>query len=275
MTGGRITKPVNINGNWNTSTSFNFNTALGPEMYWRINTNTSGSMTNAVSYVYQSRTQETVKNRTRGKNVRQSLRLSYRRDWETKYNLEVSTNGNIGYNHSRSTNSSASNLDTYNFSYGGSLNLQFPWGMSLWTDISNQSRRGYADHAMNTDKLIWNASISQRLLKHRNLTLSIRAYDLLRQRDNISRNISATARTDSRSEAVNSYILFSAEFRFGKFGGRGQGRMRGGEHERLREGRGEDGAPRGEGREGGRGSEGGGRGGGGNRGGGFGGGGRF
>lgn len=275
VTGGRITKPVNINGNWNTSTSFNFNTALGPEMYWRINTNTSGSMTNAVSYVYQSRTQETVKNRTRGKNVRQSLRLSYRRDWETKYNLEVSTNGNIGYNHSRSTNSSASNLDTYNFSYGGSLNLQFPWGMSLWTDISNQSRRGYADHAMNTDKLIWNASISQRLLKHRNLTLSIRAYDLLCQRDNISRNISATARTDSRSEAVNSYILFSAEFRFGKFGGRGQGRMRGGENERMREGRGEGGAPRGEGREGGRGGEGGGRGGGGNRGGGFGGGGRF
>ena len=192
-------------------------------------------MTNAVSYVYQKATQQTVKNRTRGKNVSQSLRLSYRRDWETKYSLEVSTNGNIGYNHSRSTNSSASNLDTYHFSYGGSVNLQFPWGMSFWTDISEQSRRGYADHSMNTDKVIWNASISQRLLKQRNLTLSIRAYDILQQRDNISRNISATARTDSRNEAVNSYFLFSVNWRFGKFGGRSQNRMRGFDGERMRE----------------------------------------
>ncbi|MBO4613200.1 MAG: outer membrane beta-barrel protein [Bacteroidaceae bacterium] len=235
VTGGRISKPVNINGNWNGSASFNFNTALGPEKYWRFNTNTNGSMTNAVSYVYQKATQQTVKNRTRGKNVSQSLRLSYRRDWETKYSLEVSTNGNIGYNHSRSTNSSASNLDTYHFSYGGSVNLQFPWGMSFWTDISEQSRRGYADHSMNTDKVIWNASISQRLLKQRNLTLSIRAYDILQQRDNISRNISATARTDSRNEAVNSYFLFSVNWRFGKFGGRSQNRMRGFDGERMRE----------------------------------------
>ncbi len=268
VTGGRISKPVNINGNWNTSASFNFNTAMGPEKYWRINANTNGSMTNAVSYVYQSKTQETVRNRTRGKNIRQSLRLSYRRDWESMYNLEVSTNGNIGYNHSRSTNSSASNLDTYNFSYGGSLNLQFPWGMSIWTDISEQSRRGYADASMNTNKVIWNASISQRLLRQKNLTLSVRAYDLLRQRDNINRNISATARTDSRHEAVNSYVLFTAEFRFGKFGGRGQGRMR----ERNTEGEGmrerpEGSRPEREGR-GNQGGEGGGRNGGGRNGGG-------
>ena len=227
VTGGRITKPVNINGNWNGNTSFNFNTALGPEKYWRINTNTGGSMTNAVSYVYQRASQQTVKNRTRSMNAWQNLRLSYRRDWETKYSLEVSTNGNFGYNHSRSTNSSASNLDTYNFSYGGSLNLQFPWGMSLWTDISEQSRRGYADHSMNTNKVIWNASISQRLLKQRNLTLTVRAYDLLQQRDNINRSISATARTDSRNEAVNSYVLFSVNWRFGKFGGRTQRMNRG------------------------------------------------
>ena len=154
----------------------------------------------------------------------QSLRLSYRRDWESLYNLEVSANGNFSYNLSRSTNTSASKLDTYNFSYGASFNLQFPWGMSLWSNLSEHSRRGYADAAMNTNELIWNAGISQRLLAKKNLTLSIRANDLLRQRDNISRSVSATARTDSRDEAVNSYILFSANWRFGKFGGRGQHR---------------------------------------------------
>ena len=236
ITGGRISKPVNINGNWNGSANYNFNTALGSEKYWRINTTTSASLTNAVGYVYQKQSQETVKNRTRGTNARQTLRLSYRRDWESGLNLEVGTSGSIAYNHSRSTNSSASNLDTYNFSYGGSVTIQFPWGMNFSTDLREQSRRGYADASMNTNQLIWNASLSQRLLKRKNLTLSVRAFDILKQRDNISRAISATQRTDSRNEAVNSYFLFSVAYRFGKFGGRGQGRMRNGEGDHMREG---------------------------------------
>ena len=283
QTGGRISKPVNINGNWNASASFNFNTALGPGKYWRINTNTNTSATNAVSYVYQKQTQETVKNRTRGLNVSQSLRLSYRRDWASGYNLDAGVSGRFGYNHSRASNTSASNLDTRTFSYGGSVTLQFPWGMSFSTDISEQSRRGYADRSMNTNQLLWNASLSQRLLRKKTLTLSVRAFDLLRQHDNISRAVSATQRTDSRNESVNSYVLFSVQYRFGKFGGRGQGRVREGrpEGDGMREGRPEGDGSRG-GRGGGRGEEGrpeggngGGRGGFGNRGGGFGGGGRF
>ncbi|MBQ8050644.1 MAG: TonB-dependent receptor [Bacteroidaceae bacterium] len=280
VTGGRISKPVNINGNWNGSANFNFNTALGPEKYWRINMGTSGSMTNAVSYVYQKQTQATVKNRTRGLNASQSLRLSYRRDWESGYNLDAGVNGRAGYNHSRASNASASNLDTYTFSYGGSVTLQFPWGMSFSTDLSEQSRRGYAEKSMNTNQLIWNASLSQRLLRKRTLTLSVRALDILQQRDNISRAISATQRTDSRNETVNSYVLFSVQWRFGRFGGRSQ---RGNREEGMREHPNGD-APRG-GREGGRGEggNGGGRNGGGNGGnggsrgggGGFGGGGRF
>ncbi len=271
VSGGRISKPVNINGNWNGSASFNFNTALGPEKYWRFNMNTNTSMTNAVSYVYQRETQLTLKNRTRGVNASQSARISYRRDWETNYNLDAGISGRFGYNHSRSTNASASNLDTYNFSYGASFTLQFPWGMSFSTDINEQSRRGYADHAMNTNQLIWNASLSQRLLKQRNLTLSVRALDILQQRDNISRAISTISRTDSRNESVNSYVLFSVNWRFGRFGGR---QMR---QQRMERPEGMGDGPRPEGRgEGGRGQRGGGDGPrGGGSGGGFGGGGRF
>ena len=196
-------------------------------------------------------TQQTVKNRTRGLNVSQSLRLSYRRDWESGYNLDAGVNARAGYNHSRASNSSASNLDTYNFSYGGSATLQFPWGMSFTTDLTEQSRRGYADQAMNTNQLIWNASLSQRLLRKRTLTISLRAIDILQQRDNISRAISATQRTDSRDEAVNSYVLLSVQWRFGKFGGRSQGRMRDEGNARMREERPDGDGPR-SGRDGGR-----------------------
>jgi len=259
VTGGRISKPVNINGNWNGSVNFNFNTGLGGNRYWFINTSTQSSMTNAVGYVYQSSTQETVKNRTRGVNVSERLRLTYRREWESEYRVEGNLSSSVRYNHSRSTNTSASNLDTYSFSYGGSATIQFPWGMSLYTDISEQCRRGYSDASMNTNELIWNATLSQRLLRQKTLTLSVRAYDILNQRDNVNRYVSVTSRSDSRTVSVHSYVMFSVNWRFGKFGQRNRGdRME--RAERPEGERPEGGRP--EGGRGGRGGNGGGNGGG-------------
>lgn len=223
VTGGRVSMPVNINGNWNGNINYQFNTALDKDHHWRISSGTRGGLTNAVSYVYRSQDSTTVKNRTRRFTASQNVRLTYRRDWESGWGVEANVHGNISYNHSRSTNSSATNLDTHNFSYGGSTVVQFPWGMTFSTDINQQSRRGYNDASMNTNELIWNAQLSQRLLKKKTLTLSVRAIDILNNRDDVSRNISATARTDSRSETINSYVLFSVNWRFGKFGGgRGQ-----------------------------------------------------
>ena len=218
-TGGWTTMPENINGNWNTNASFNFNTAISRDMRFHLNANTQGGLTNSVGYVYRSKTKETIKNRTRGSRINQSLRISYRNDW-----LEVSANGNIRYNHSRSTNTSASNLDTYTFSYGMQTTMNFPWNMSFRTEISENSRRGYTDASMNTNELIWDFQISQRLLPKRNLTISLRATDVLNQRDEVNRNISSTSRTDSRTANIRSYFLMTVNYRFGKFGGRGGGR---------------------------------------------------
>jgi hypothetical protein len=158
--------------------------------------------------------------------------------------VETNVHGEFLYNLNRSTNATASNLDHYNFNYGGSFVLTFPWGMTISSDIEQQSRRGYSDAAMNTNHLIWNGSISQRFLPRKQLTISLRAVDILDERDDVNRNISATSRTDTQSEMVRSYVLLSANWRFGRFGGRGQ---RGGRGNRDEGGpRGGDG-PRGDG----------------------------
>ena len=213
-TGGRVTQPENVNGNWSARAGFNFNTAFKGDQRFRVSTNTTGSMTNAVGYVYQKKT--TVRNRTRGMHLNESARLTFH-----DKNFEANVKGSIRYNHSRSTSSSASDLDTYIFSYGGEAVWKLPWNMTLSTDLQMRSRRGYADANMNTDQLLWNVQISQRFLKQRNLVLTLRAYDMLNQRDEVSRRISASARTDSRSEMVHQYVVCSLMYKFGKFGGKG------------------------------------------------------
>ena len=268
-TGGRVTMPVNVNGNWNASASFNFNTALGPKKYWLINSGTSVNYTNAVGFLYRSVDSTTVENTTRSGNFSQRLRLTYRRDWENKWSVEANVNGNFNYNLSRSTNASASNLDHHGYSFGSEIVIKTPWNMTIRSNINENCRRGYSDDNMNTSRLIWNASISQSLLTHRILTLTVRAVDILGQRDDINRSVSATSRTDTQSEMIHSYVLFSANLRFGKFGGRGMRRQGGGMGERG-EGRGDRGN-----RDGGDRPQRGGGGGFGGGGGGFGGGGRF
>ena len=217
-TGGRVTRPENINGNWNGNLGLNFNTAFRRNKHFHVNTNTQSSFTNAQSYVYVAREKETRTNRTRGLNANQSLRLSYRNDW-----LEANVNSSFRYHHSSSTNTSASNLDTYRYAYGGGLQMRAPWGTTFGMDINQASRRGYADASMNTNELIWNFNVSQSLLPRKNLIISVRAVDVLDERAEINRNISSTARTDTRTRNVHSYYLVSLTYRYGRFGGRGGG----------------------------------------------------
>ncbi len=217
-TGGRVTRPENINGNWSGNASFNFNTAFKRNKHFHMNTNTQSSLTNSLAYVYISAEKATRKNRTRGLNASESLRFSYRNDW-----LEVNLNGSFRYHHSSSTNTSAANLDTYRYGYGGGIQIRAPWEMTFNMDANEQSRRGYSDASMNTNEFIWNFTVSQRLLPKKNLIISLRAVDVLDRRAEVNRNISATARVDTRTRNIHSYYLLSLNYRFGRFGGRRSG----------------------------------------------------
>ena len=285
QTGGRVTMPVNINGNWNTRSNFNFNTAFKDQRF-RINLGTSYNHTTSNGYVYQSsdtpgQPGETVKNVVNSNNFSQSARISFRDEFNGasyydeesedgasyyKNNLDVSLRGSFSYNANRATATAASNLDTYNFSYGLSANWNFWFGLNLSTDINQNSRRGYADEVMNTNQWIWNAQASFSFLSRRQAIVTLRWNDILRQRDMVSRSISATSRTDSDSDRITSYAMLSFTYRFNMFGGRGLGGGRDRNRDRGDDGDGGERGGRGEG-----GNFGGGRGGGNFGGGGFGG----
>ena len=163
------------------------------------------------------------------KNLRIGERLTI--TWREEY-FDVVLNGSLNYNNSRSKLIKTNNRDTYDFSYGISSNANLENGFGFSTSLNMNSRRGYSSANMNTNELIWNAQVSYRFLQGRRATISLHAYDILHNRSNISRSISATMRSDSRTNAINSYMMLNFTYRFGKFGGRnggGRGRMEGGE----------------------------------------------
>ena len=214
-TGGRITKPENINGNWNVQGAFMFNCSIDSAGVWNINTDTHLGYNHYVSYLSLDKSQDSQKNTTQNTTWNERLSLSYRNDW-----LELSLDGTLAYNHAKNKLQPNSNLDTWQFSYGPSMTLTAPWGTSLNTSLSCSSRRGYSDASMNTDEFVWNAQLSQGFLKGKPLTVMLQFYDLLHQQSTFSRAISSVSRTDTEYNAINSYAMLHIVYHMNLFGGK-------------------------------------------------------
>ena len=214
-TGGRITRPENINGNWNVMGAFMFNCSIDSAGVWNINTDTNLGYNHYVSYLSLDKSQDSQKNTTQNTTWNERLSLSYRNDW-----LELSLDGTLAYNHAKNKLQPNSNLDTWQFSYGPSMTLTAPWGTSLNTSLSCSSRRGYSDASMNSDEFVWNAQFSQGFLKGKPLTVMLQFYDLLHQQSTFSRAISSVSRTDTEYNAINSYAMLHVVYRMNLFGGK-------------------------------------------------------
>ncbi len=215
LTGGRITQPENINGNWNASAGITYNQSVDSAGVWNISTATNYSYNHYVAYVTLGRNASSERNTTYTSSISERLQLSMRKDW-----FEVTLDGSCSYNHTRNLLQETGNLDTWQFSYGGSLNLYAPWGMSLSTDMHNQSRRGYSDATLNTNELIWNAQLSQSFLKGKPLTVMLQFYDILHEMSNFSRTINAMRRSDTSYNSINSYAMLHVVYRLNVFGSR-------------------------------------------------------
>ena len=212
--GGRTTRPENINGNWNAFGMFMFNTAIDSAGFFNVNTFTTLRYNNSVGYVSINRNADSQKSTTKTTTIGERLAASYRNNW-----MELELNGSLEYMHARSELQSNNNLDTWTFSYGGSLQLTAPWGTQLSTSMNMNSRRGYNDASMNTNELIWNAQVSQSFLKGNALTLSLQLYDILHQQSTFSRAVDAMRRSDTEYNAITNYAMLHVIYRLNIFGG--------------------------------------------------------
>lgn len=214
-TGGRYSRPENINGNWRVNGNFMFNTAIDTAARFNINTSTGIGYVNSVGYVNLNKSAVASKSTTKDLTISEQLATSYRNDW-----IEFELTGSFNYNHSTNAIQTNANLDTWRFNYGFNTNIQLPWGMQLSTDMGMNSRRGFSDKSMNTNELIWNAQISQGFLKGNALTLTLQFYDILQEQSTFSRTINAMQRSDTEYNSIISYAMLHVIYKLNLFGGK-------------------------------------------------------
>ncbi|MBR5298095.1 MAG: outer membrane beta-barrel protein, partial [Parabacteroides sp.] len=95
------------------------------------------------------------------------------------------------------------------------------------SDINWSTNSGYSD-GFKQNEILWNASASKSFLKGKQATLRFKIYDILKQRSNISRSVTASYTQDSEYNTLGSYFMFHFIYRFSIFkGGASANDMRG------------------------------------------------
>lgn len=106
------------------------------------------------------------------------------------------------------------NIETWQFNWSGRafLNKNF----SLSADVSKRINSGYSLAVANP--MLINLSLEKILFKNRQGTISLQAYDLLNQGNNLVRSISDNSITDSQYNQITRYFLVSFNYRLQNFG---------------------------------------------------------
>lgn len=215
-TGGRISRPENINGNWSVNGGGSFNLGLDTLNRWDFSGGINGSYRHQVGYVNLNRTAVPDRNVTHTYNLSPDVSLSYRNRW-----LNFSLNLRVNYSRTENELQASRNLTTWNYNYGGNCGITFPWETRLNTDFHCYSKRGYSDQTLNTNELIWNAQLSHSFLRGKKLTVMLQWYDILAQQTNFTRTVNANGWRDQEVNAITSYAMLHVSYRMNFFGGRG------------------------------------------------------
>ena len=210
-TGVYTNQPRNINGNWGTSISGGMNLPLDKKKRLTFNNSLGVSYNRSVDFSSDNPAADfdhIPLSRVHNYSANEYMTLEYRYE---KY--AVRANAEADYSHASSTRPGFQTINTVDFSYGLSSNLQFKHGYSLDMDLTMHSRRGYEDKTMNDNNLVLNAAISKAFFKSRCLVLKITGHDILQQLDNVYRSINAQGRTETWYNTQPSYVIATASYR--------------------------------------------------------------
>ncbi|MCQ2066663.1 MAG: outer membrane beta-barrel protein [Bacteroidaceae bacterium] len=220
-----FSRPENMDdffANWSSSLNLSLNFAFGDQRF-TISSDSRGSYGQTKGLVGSAKNLEEfdlghftqTKRQSDNVGANEQLDFSFRSEW-----VELSMRGSLSYNHSSSNVDYGTNRDTYDYSYGPTAQIIFPWhNLRFITDCMMSSRRGYGGEA-DKDELLWNAQMSVSFLRGNAATFSIAVYDILQERSNVSRNVSAFSRTTTYSNNINSYFMATLSYRLSMFGDR-------------------------------------------------------
>jgi len=219
LTGAYTYMQDNINGNWNASGGFDYERPLGKARLFTIENSLSASFAHSVDFALAQSTYAATESQPSSEdhsrvntiNTTEELSLKFQKD---KLTLQVG--GEVGWRHSTSSEATFQTINAWDYIYGLTAKYTIPWmNVDVATDLKMFSRRGYNSEMMNTDDLVWNASLSRSFFKGK-LTARLMAFDILHQLSSTQYSVNAQGRTETWHNCIPRYALLTLSYKFQK-----------------------------------------------------------
>ena len=219
-TGGRTTTYENVNGVWQ---------LFGMAMYSRPLPGKLFTISNHLNFNYNRNVgyNNDILNVSRSLSFGDHFTIAFRPD-----NIELELRPY--YTFQKTWNKVQTSASDLVHTYGGTFNALWytPVGLVLSSDLTYSATRGYTA-GFDENQWMWNASISYRFLPGDAATIALKVYDLLHQKSDISRTVTAGYIDDTRYNALTRYFMLTFTYKFNTFGAGNEPRMRdNGQHRR-------------------------------------------
>ncbi len=204
-TGGQTTTYVNVNGVWSARgmamVSFPFKNKS-----WQFSNNVFANYSSNVGYNNNQR------NRSGSFMLGESFAIAFRPD-----NVELELRPYYNLQTTRNSVQVGANREVH--TYGGRFNGAYytPFGLSFNTDVAFSATEGYSE-GYDNKQWLWNAQISYQFLKGRSATVAVKVYDLLQQKTNVRRTVTANYIDDIDYNALTRYFMVTFSYKFNTFG---------------------------------------------------------
>ena len=198
-------------GNWSVNSSLGFTRTLDKADRLTLDTRTSYEYNRNTDFdIAYTADQASVLSRVNTSRMGEKLSLRYQ-----KGDVTATVGGNLTWRHSTGDRQNFTTINAFDYDYGASLTCRLPLAITLATDLRQYSRRGYGEESMNTDNLVWNASLTRSFCKG-HIVVSAQAFDLLHRLSSTSYTVNAQGRTEVWHNTIPSYGMLHLTYKFSK-----------------------------------------------------------
>lgn len=203
--GAQFTRPVNMNGQGSLRSFINYGLPLG---FIKCNFNVNAGVT-------YGRTPGMVNGMTNySSSLSPSIGVVLSSNISEKVDFTISSNTSI----TDVSNTLQTSLNSRFTNQNSRFRIQVqPWkGLVLQTDINHQLFKGISG-GFNNNFLLWNAGIGYKFLKKKAAEIRFTAFDLLKQNNSLSRNITETYYEDVQTNVLQRYYMLTFTYNLRAF----------------------------------------------------------
>jgi hypothetical protein len=206
-TGVYTFRPENVDGNWNMNANVGYGSTIDKEKHWIWETSTSWNYNRNVDLTAVSGGTQSSLSKVDNQRTEENLKLNYQLDA-----LKLGVIGKFQWNNATSKRENFQTINAYDFNYGMTAEYKFFKKIDFASDIKMYSRRGYSDSFVNTNNLIWNASVGSSFFNGKMIT-RLEGFDLLHQLTSVQYYVNGQGRTETWHNNIPSYVMLHLIYR--------------------------------------------------------------